>query len=61
VKKAEFLCWLEQYRHVGNIKAVVEQRTWSEAELDRLKETLENTGRLEMKNDYGRRRRMAWG
>lgn len=59
VTKAEFLRWLEQFRHVGNIRIVVEERTWSDGELDRLKETLVNGGRLEMKNEY--RRRMAWG
>lgn len=57
--KGEFLRWLERYRHTRNIRIVVEQRRWSEAELDRLKETLQNGGRLEMKNDY--RRRMARG
>lgn len=57
--KGEFLTWLEQFRHVGNIRIVIEQRMWTEPELDRLKSTLESTGRLRMKNEY--RRRAAWG
>jgi hypothetical protein len=57
--KTEFLSWLEQYRHISNIRTVVEQRTWSGDELYRLKETLQNGGQLKMKNEF--KRRMAWG
>lgn len=57
--KGEFLRWLERFRRTTNIRTVVEQRYWSEPELDRLKETLELNGRLELKNEY--RRRIAWG
>jgi len=57
--KPDFLHWLEQCRRVDNIKRVVEERSWSETELDRLKATLEHTGRLKMKDEA--KRRMAWG
>ena len=53
--KDDFLRWLERFRHIDNIKTVVEQRIWTEAELDRLKDRLESAGRLEMKNTYRRR------
>ncbi len=59
VTKSDFLSWLKQFRHVGNIRAVVEERAWQDDELDRLKETLESGGRLRMKNEF--RRRQAWG
>jgi len=59
VTKTDFLSWLEQFRRIDNIRTLVANKAWSEAELDQLKETLEAGGRLEMKNEY--KRRMAWG
>lgn len=59
--KSSFLDWLNQFRYVGNIKAVVEERAWTEPELDRLKDRLEKGGKLQRKIDFARRDRMRWG
>ncbi len=57
----DFLMWLDQFRHVANIRSVVQSRKWAEPELDRLKENLESGGRLQMKTDAKRKARMGWG
>jgi len=57
--RGEFLKWLDQFRHMGNIRDLVDRLKYSDAELDALKDQLETNGKLFMKEKY--KRRLTWG